>query len=153
MLGEHGGHYFFTKGQRAKIGGQPSAFLSLILFEAKVYLWVRYYVSDKNTATGEVFVVGSSNHPSLFSTSISVHSFNWLSSSHKSLLDQGNNLSLTCKLRSQHHPKPPCEVKNQDNNGVLEIRFSGNNAQRAPTAGQILVLYDGERCLGGGVIK
>ena len=34
--------------------------------------------------------------------------------------------------------------------GTLRVRFA--RAQRAVTPGQSLVLYDGERCLGGAVI-
>jgi tRNA-specific 2-thiouridylase len=38
-----------------------------------------------------------------------------------------------------------------DEAGALQIRFT--EPQRAVTPGQFAVLYDGERCLGGGVIE
>src|SRR3546814_1531031 len=52
------------------------------------------------------------------------------------------------QARYRQHPEA-CTVEVRDD-GSLRVRFARN--QRAVTPGQSLVLYDGERCLGGAVI-
>jgi tRNA-specific 2-thiouridylase len=47
-------------------------------------------------------------------------------------------------------PDQACRVS-IDDGGAVRVRFA--EPQRAVTPGQFAVLYDGERCLGGGVIE
>jgi len=46
-------------------------------------------------------------------------------------------------------PDAACDVRAHGNNGIVA---TFDAPQWAPTPGQYLVLYDGDRCLGGGVI-
>ncbi len=60
---------------------------------------------------------------------------------------EGQAFLCTCKYRYRQ-PDQPVEVTQRD--GQLHIRSL--EPQRAVTPGQSAVLYDGERCLGGGIV-
>lgn len=62
--------------------------------------------------------------------------------------------SLSCKIRYRE-PSIPCKLilskmKSYSNSYLLKIQLS--NLSLLPAPGQIAVLYDGDVCLGGGVI-
>ena len=62
---------------------------------------------------------------------------------------QGLEFASQIKVRYRQ-PDQECRVALRDG-GALDVRFE--QPQRAVTPGQFAVLYDGERCLGGGVIE
>ena len=56
-----------------------------------------------------------------------------------------------CTAQTRYRqPEEPCQVSIDESTGRLAIVF--RNPQRAVTPGQSVVLYDGDACLGGGVI-
>ena len=75
----------------------------------------------------------------LFSNSAIIKDFNYLSDVHP------NN--CCCKFRYRQQDIE-CQVEYLDNN---QIKVNYNNA-KAVTPGQFCVLYDGDKCLGGGII-
>ena len=128
-VGEHIGLAFYTIGQRKGIGiggaGEP------------------WYVADKRLGTNELVVVQGHDHPLLLRQSLKAQAASWVSgrppvapSSH------------TAKTRYRQ-ADAPCTLRQACESG-LQVEFAV--PQWAVTPGQSAVLYEGDICLGGGVI-
>jgi len=132
-VGEHIGLAFYTIGQRKGIGiGGKSGSAG----EA-------WYVAEKRVASNELVVVQGHDHPLLLKKSLQAADASWVS-------------GVTPQAPSAHAGKTryrqadaPCTLTR-----VLdsEIKVDFRTPQWAVTPGQSVVLYDGEVCLGGGVI-
>ena len=125
-LGKHRGYWFHTIGQRRGIGlsGGP------------------WYVAAKNTEDNTVFVSNEWRSEEMARDSFVVSGLNWISGS----APEKNNLSV--KLR--HGPKEyPCEISFTGDDR-LSVKLDGFDRGIAP--GQFAVFYDGDVCLGGGMI-
>ena len=134
VVGRHRGLAFYTLGQRGglEIGGRAGQ---------REDAW---YVAAKNLARNELLAVQGHDHPLLVSRALATGPCNWLvqpGAPRIRFADQGP--------LSPGRPGLPCDACDAD--GALEVRFA--EPQRAVTPGQFAVLYDGERCLGGGVIE
>jgi len=58
---------------------------------------------------------------------------------------------VQCMAKTRYRqPDQACQIE-EDSSCGLRITF--DNAQRAVTPGQYVVLYDGPTCLGGGIIE
>jgi tRNA-uridine 2-sulfurtransferase len=129
-LGEHIGLAFYTIGQRKGIGlggaGEP------------------WYVADKRVDSNELVVVQGHDHPLLMKRTLSATDTSWISSAAPT-----EKSVHTAKTRYRQ-ADAPCTLTD-----VLEseIRIDFPAPQWAVTPGQSVVLYDGEVCLGGGVIN
>jgi tRNA-specific 2-thiouridylase len=126
VIGEHRGIWLYTIGQRRGIGiaQQPPL-----------------YVLRIDAATNSI-VVGT--EAELFSTSLTARGLNWIAFATPRLPFQA-----TAKIRS-FQPAVPCSVRAGD---AGRVRVEFETAQRAVTPGQILVLYDHDTVLGGGIIE
>ncbi|XP_077957725.1 mitochondrial tRNA-specific 2-thiouridylase 1 [Gasterosteus aculeatus] len=132
VMGTHKGWFTLTLGQRARIGGQRDP----------------WFVVDKDTDTGDVFVAPTTNHPALFRDTVGTDRFHWLT------IDPPPELIKTqmmeCHFRFIHQmPLTPCTVT-LNMNGSVWITLS--QPIRALTPGQFAVLYKGDECLGSGKI-
>lgn len=133
VIGRHHGLMYHTIGQRQGlgIGGMK---------DSSDEAW---YVLAKDLARN-VLIVGQGNqHPWLFSRSLQSSRIFWVNS-----IDTSSPMRLSAKVR----------YRQSDQNCTLEQTGSGyritfDTPQRAVTPGQSVVLYDGEVCLGGGVIE
>ena len=128
-VGKHDGIAFFTLGQRKGLGlggeGEP------------------WFVVEKRVKQNELVVVRGEAHPALFSPYLIAKEMNWFS---------GAPLAMTfdCTAKTRYRQTDqPCSVTVMEN-GSIRVDFK--NAERAPTPGQYVVLYQNEVCLGGGVI-
>lgn len=133
-IGEHHGLMYHTIGQRQGlgIGGKQQA-------DDKPW-----YVAAKNLDDNTLMVVQGNNHPLLFSQSAIVSDVHWINSAPAT--DEWR-----CHAKARYRQADQaCQVQMQ-NDGDLRVTF--DDAQRAITPGQYLVLYQGSRCLGGGVIQ
>ncbi|WP_373184846.1 tRNA 2-thiouridine(34) synthase MnmA [Halopseudomonas sp.] len=133
IIGRHHGLMYHTIGQRQGlgIGGLQGAGDE------------PWYVLDKNLDRN-VLVVGQGNdHPWLFSGALGCSTIYWVNE-----LEVSAPLRLTAKVRYRQ-PDQDCTLE-RSAEGFL-IRF--DDPQRAVTPGQSVVLYDGDVCLGGGVIE
>jgi tRNA-specific 2-thiouridylase len=131
-LGEHSGLMYHTIGQRQGLGIGGLAARDQ----------APWYVAGKDLANNVLLVVQGNEHPSLFSRELWADDLFWISG-------QVPSLPLKCTAKARYRqPDQRCTVT--PDNGHYHIRF--DNPQRAVTPGQSVVLYDGLRCLGGGVI-
>ena len=128
-VGEHIGLAFYTIGQRKGIGiggaGEP------------------WYVAEKQLDTNTLVVVQGHDHPLLMKQSLRAEDASWIAGAPPAAPS-----AHTAKTRYRQ-ADAPCTLSK-----VLEseIRVDFGAPQWAVTPGQSVVLYDGEDCLGGGVI-
>ena len=132
-LGEHEGLMYHTIGQRQglRIGGlanRPEA---------------PWYVVDKNVTDNVLVVAQGNEHPALFKTQRTAADVIWISGEPPTL-----PLSCHAKIRYRQADQP-CEVFASDS----KVQVSFTRPQRAVTPGQSVVFYEGDICLGGGVIE
>ncbi len=133
VIGQHHGLMYHTIGQRQGlgIGGMRNAADD------------PWYVLDKDL-TRNVLIVGQGNqHPWLFARALLTSEMFWVNP-----LDFPLPRRLTAKVRYRQSDQPCTLEKITDG-----FRITFETPQRAVTPGQSVVLYDGEICLGGGVIE
>ena len=124
VLGRHKGIIYYTIGQRRGLGIPAASPL---------------YVVRIDTKRNEV-VLGSNDD--LFSREVYADEMSCTS-------DRGFPAQLRCSARIRYHHKEQPGTLCREDSG---FRFVFDEPQRAITAGQSIVLYDGDRVLGGGRI-
>lgn len=129
ILGPHDGVCFYTLGQRKGLGvGGPG--------EA-------WFVVDKNYETNEVILAQGQDHPALYSDGLIAGAMNWY------MENMPQEFKARAKVRYRQ-VEQPCTVKILAD-GLIEVIF--DEPQRAITHRQSVVLYQGELCIGGGIIE
>jgi tRNA-5-taurinomethyluridine 2-sulfurtransferase len=127
ILGEHNGFWYFTVGQRRGIhlSGGP------------------WYVVSKDVETNTVFISNAARDVMELRDTVTVSGFNWISG------DVSSKTELSVKVR--HGAKMYQAAIEYMKNNRLRVKLAEKDRGLAP--GQFAVLYDGEYCLGGGVIE
>jgi tRNA-specific 2-thiouridylase len=138
VVGEHVGLAFYTLGQRKGIGvggmnrsqggdgsGEP------------------WFVARKDMAANTLWIVQGHDHPWLLAEELDAGDASWVGGA-----APATGALLTAKTRYRQ-ADAPCTVARVDGSRFA-LRFDA--PQWAATPGQSAVLYDGEVCLGGGVI-
>ncbi len=137
VLGEHVGLSFYTLGQRKGIGlgGVKKTAASDGHHDA-------WYVARKDVANNILYIVQGHDHPWLLSDVLHADQVSWIAGATPA---EG---PLSAKTRYRQ-PDMPCLHRS-----LAQNQFSLNfqQSQWAVTPGQSAVLYDGEVCLGGGII-
>ncbi|MDH4050117.1 MAG: tRNA 2-thiouridine(34) synthase MnmA [Rubrivivax sp.] len=133
VVGRHVGLSFYTRGQRQGlgIGGVKSG-------GGRHTPW---YVARKDLRRNVLVAVQGHDHPWLMSDTLAAADCSWVAG----VAPAAGPLSAKTRYRQ---PDMGCAFHPGD--GGFELRFE--QAQWAVTPGQSAVLYDGEVCLGGGVI-
>ena len=133
VIGRHHGLMYHTIGQRQGLGIGG-------LQGASDEPW---YVLRKDLQRNVLVVGQGNNHPWLFSSALTCSGIYWVNP-----VQITEPLRLTAKVRYRQ-PDQDCSIE-PATDGWL-IRF--DEPQRAVTPGQSVVFYQGEICLGGGVIE
>ncbi|MEY2896283.1 MAG: hypothetical protein RL669_552 [Pseudomonadota bacterium] len=134
LVGQHVGLAFYTLGQRKGIG----------LGGAREGSGEPWFVARKDMASNTLWVVQGHDHPWLQSRRIAAIDASWVSGSGPA---PGARLSAKTRYRQAD---AACTVAAAAD-GSFALTF--DEAQWAATPGQSAVLYDGEVCLGGGIIE
>ena len=136
-MGQHEGLMYYTIGQRQGLGiggtraggGEP------------------WFVADKDLDRNELVVVQGHDHPQLLKHTLAAQDAAWISG------EKPVQGTLGAKTRYRQ-PDASCTLDADSDceaSTIFALHF--DDAQWAITPGQSAVLYDGEVCLGGGVIS
>lgn len=126
ILGQHDGAIFYTIGQRHGLelgGGLP------------------YYVVGKDMDKNEVYVTTNLNDDALWRPELHLHSQHWINEAPK---------AGEYHIRVRHRaPLIAARLSFTDQN---EMTLQLDSPERAVSPGQSVVIYDGEVCVGGGIV-
>jgi tRNA-specific 2-thiouridylase len=136
-IGEHVGLSFYTLGQRKGIG--VGGVKESANEEKSEGAW---FVARKDMATNTLWVVRGHDHPWLLSSTVTADDLSWVAGRAPT-----DGVRAAAKTRYRQADEA-CNVRSEA--GSLTLAF--DRPQRAVTPGQSAVVYDGEVCLGGGVI-
>lgn len=134
VLAQHGGLMYYTLGQRQGlgIGGIDTA---------KEAPW---YVLEKDLPNNKLIVGQGHDHPRLFRQKLEAKDLHWCA-------DTPPSKTFRCTARVRYRQTDQvATVSLSADAQTLWIEF--DEPVWAATPGQSLVLYDGENCLGGGII-
>jgi tRNA-uridine 2-sulfurtransferase len=132
-LGQHRGLMYYTLGQRQGLGigglahGDESP----------------WYTAGKDLGRNVLTVVQGHDHPALLTRELQAAQLRWTSGAPPS-----GDFRCTAKIRYRQSEQS-CRVIVEDD--CTRVLF--DEPQRAVTPGQYVVFYEGEVCLGGGVIE
>jgi tRNA-uridine 2-sulfurtransferase len=131
-LGTHEGLAFYTLGQRGGlgIGGRPGR---------PEEAW---YVAAKDVARNTLVIVQGHDHPLLSSGALTTENWHWLAPARAA--------PFRCTVKVRYRQADQTALLEPRADGSVLIRF--DYPQRAVTPGQYAVAYEGDQCLGGGVI-
>ena len=107
----------------------------------KVDCW---YVLHKDLDNNILYADQGHEHPWMLSTRLEASQLAWVSGNAPEV-----ESPLTAKVRYRQQDQAVTIEHIDENRMILEFR----QAQRAVTPGQSVVLYDGDVCLGGGIIE
>lgn len=138
-IGKHVGLSFYTLGQRQGLGIGGVKAKGAQKGGAEHAPW---FVARKDMANNILWVVQGHDHPWLLSPALRAQDVSWVAG-HPPTAGE-----LAAKTRYRQ-ADAPCHFE-AEGDGGFALHFS--DAQWAVTPGQSAVVYDGEVCLGGGVI-
>ena len=132
-LGTHRGLAFYTLGQRGGLGlgGRPGRAEQ------------PWYVAAKEAARNALIVVQGHDHPLLSSVALTTGRWHWLGPPPEA--------PLRCTVKVRYRQADQRALLTPRPDGTAHLGFA--EPQRAVTPGQYAVAYDGDRCMGGGVIE
>ncbi|MPW74247.1 tRNA 2-thiouridine(34) synthase MnmA [Moraxella catarrhalis] len=138
-IGTHDGLMYYTIGQRGGIGiggvaNRPEE---------------PWFVLHKDLTNNRLIVGQGHNHAMLQSTELTAYKLDWGIAPPAQIFGK-QGFRCTAKTRYRQ-PDQDCTVFALDETGD-KVKVVFDDAQRAVTQGQSVVFYDGDICLGGGVI-
>jgi len=139
-IGTHDGLMYYTLGQRGGIG----------IGGVKDRDEAPWFVLHKDLDNNRLIVGQGHDHPMLQSTELTAYKLDWVIDAPTQLFT-AQGYRCTAKTRYRQ-PDQACTVFALDEMGdTIKVVF--DEPQRAVTPGQSCVFYDGDICLGGGVIE
>lgn len=136
IIGQHVGLSFYTLGQRKGIG--IGGIKSHQNADGSSDAW---YVARKDVAQNTLYAVQGHDHPWLLSSDLEATQVSWVS----------GRAPETAALSAKTRYRQP-DVRCRFDGDLEQFHLHFDQAQWAVTPGQSAVLYDGDICLGGGII-
>jgi len=149
IIGEHEGVMFYTIGQRHGFGVGGCS--------------VPYYIVDKDIKKNILIVADRARENEYYKKKIEIENVNWISGKkpdaaklYKARIRYRQPLQ-SCRIEFKFKGAKESKIKNVSKKtrslkfGNIFVKFT--KPQRAVTPGQSLVIYDGKKMLGGGIIK
>ncbi|WP_219951184.1 tRNA 2-thiouridine(34) synthase MnmA [Dickeya zeae] len=134
VMGEHQGLMYHTLGQRKGLG----------IGGVKEGGDDPWYVVDKDVASNVLYVAQGHEHPRLMSVGLIAQQLHWVDR-------EPLSAPLRCTVKTRYRQADiPCLLTPLDADRI-DVRFDEPVA--AVTPGQSAVFYQGELCLGGGIIE
>ena len=135
QVGRHDGLAYYTLGQRQglRIGG------------TKAGEDLPWFVAGKDAARNALIAVQGHDHPALYRRTVEAQELHWIAGA----LPEPSTLDRVGAKTRYRMPDAMCRVELLEDDSCSA---TFDVPQWAPTPGQYLVLYDGDVCLGGGVI-
>ena len=150
-IGQHVGLSFYTLGQRKGIGIGGLKERGGLRGGGSHEPW---FVARKDMAANTLYAVQGHGHPWLLSNVLHADDASWVAGHAPSNRVAGHappEGRFSAKTRYRQHDAP-CTFAADDGGADSRFELHFDAAQWAITPGQSAVLYDGEVCLGGGVI-
>jgi tRNA-specific 2-thiouridylase len=133
LIGQHDGLMYYTLGQRQGLG----------IGGSKNCSGEPWYVVGKQLEDNILIVAQGHDHPMLFRSQLHAEQLNWIA-------EQPKVIPLRCSAKTRYRQADQNCTITQLENDHCEVVF--DQPQRAITPGQSVVFYQGDECLGGGVI-
>ena len=134
IIGKHNGMFYTTIGQREGIG----------IGGMKNTKNLPWYVYKKDLINNNLYVCQGNSNPLLFHKTILINALEIITNNNDDIL----NKNLKCQIRHLGE-KYKCTIVKISKN-LYSVK--SQEPIRAPAPGQSLVIFDGNKCLGGGII-
>jgi tRNA-uridine 2-sulfurtransferase len=132
VIGEHQGLMYYTLGQRQ----------GLYIGGVKNQQEAPWYVLQKDLTTNVLIVGQGQNHPMLYSQNLMTREISWI--------NESPTFPYSCHAKTRYRQSDQaCTIYTTEKG--FQVQFE--TAQRSVTPGQSVVFYDGNVCLGGGIIE
>lgn len=127
-MAPHRGNCYYTIGQRPRVGGLPGG---------------RWYIARKHVNGNDILLVPGADHPALYCERLWSSDFNWIAGHPPKKIDNA-------LIQIRHRMEPvPGQVSTEGG----RVRVDFNKPVGAVAEGQIVGVWEGDRCLGSGVIE